>query len=292
MKIKLQCHHRLKLKLEKFFNWYSKFILNRLKKRNCLKKKAKGLTSSHVTVSINQNQNPFSPVSKRRERFKHLEVGERQSPPRPPSTPPHRLGRFVSLPRPQMHWKQEIWRQSQRRYLGAKKNWIFEVQDSSSKRRNCLDTGIKFISSQKCDEGLLRQDSARLVLGCKHVLLIRPISEMTSRPRLNELKDNLELVYTNGGEREGQMRMSLSHFIAYFYKFFDLFSSHVIVKFGCQKQTGPWRITQFFTTLQKSTSGKLRKVFVLWLNFVQYESKEGSFRIQLFLSKQKKSRLN
>ena len=169
--------------------------------------------------------------------------------------------------------------------------------DSSSKRRNCLDTGImiKFTSSQKCDERLLRQDSACLVLGCKHVLLIRLISEMTSRPWLNELKDNLERVYTNGGEREGQMRMSMSHFIAYFYKFFDFFSSHVIVKFGCQKQTGPWRITQFFTTLQKSTSGKWRKVFVLRLkdcNFVQHESKKGSFRIQLFLSKQKKSRLN
>ena len=64
------------------------------------------------------------------------------------------------------------------------------------------------------------------------------------------------------------MRMSMSQFIAYFYKFFDFFSSHVIVKFGCQKQTGPCRITQFFTTLQKSTSGKLRKVFFLWLKTV------------------------
>ena len=36
---------------------------------------------------------------------------------------------------------------------------------------------------------------------------------MTSRPRLNELNDNLELVYTNGGEREGQMRMSMSHLL-------------------------------------------------------------------------------
>ena len=153
-------------------------------------------------------------------------------------------------------------------------------QDSSSKRRNCLDSGIKFSSSQKYDERLLRQHSAPLVLGSKHVLLIRPISEMTSPPWLNELKAILEFVYTNVDEREGQMRMSMSHFFAYFYKFFDFFSSHVIVKFGCQKQTGTWRIKQFFTTLQNSTSGKLRKVFVLWLkdcNFVQYESKKRLF---------------
>lgn len=58
------------------------------------KKKGKGkLTSSHVRVSINQNQNPFSPVSKWREPFKQPWGGWKAETPSP--SPPWKI-RFSS----------------------------------------------------------------------------------------------------------------------------------------------------------------------------------------------------